>query len=157
MAKPKEKPYITAKAWAVAQDWQEKAGVVDVDAVRTAQAQVAVDLGVALNDILDAPAGKHSDAVSGYMRAFDEQALKSQSVELTENDDGSVSIGGVTIREPLGRDLSLGVRAGISMSVLATIVKCANTAPEVVERLPYEQYAALEGWMGGFVGLGETQ
>lgn len=150
----KKEPRITAAAYVSAQDWTTENDDGGIDAYRIAQAQTALDEGLTLDALLKAPASRYAAAVNANLRAANEQAQLAPERPLRFDPDGNAHLGSFIFREPLGKDISLNARVGAYRSILLTAAKCGGVTPDKLGEVSYEEYLALESWIGKQAGLG---
>ena len=141
---------ITAGAWVALRSWSDSA---EMPLHMLAKAQVALDAGITLDELLDAPLREYSAQVTDMLVAGTEQ-ISAAEPERVDLPDG-VQFGDIALREPTGRDYNL-LNTNVPRALMATIAKCADMDIADIERLPFNEYRHMEAWMGEAAGLGGT-
>ena len=114
------------------------------DYMTMAQAQIALDEGIELDDVLDAPVNKYGDRIDQIIARLDYRALLRRDME--ETADG-VILNGVTLKTPTGRDAAL-IHSNGDFAAIRVIARCSGREVSEIEKMPVDEYMALWNWVG---------
>lgn len=114
------------------------------DYMTMAQAQIALDDGIELDDVLDAPVSEYGDRIDELVARIDYRALFKREME--ETADGVV-LNSVALKTPTGRDATL-IHANGDFAVIRVIARCSEREVAEIERMPVDEYMALWNWVG---------
>lgn len=119
----------------------EDAGLLSSNAYLVAQAQVALDKEVALDDVLDNPK-EHADMVGRLLNA----APALLETAPTETADG-MDFGLYTLRYPTGRDVVIAERGLTFASIVGCFALCSGLSLGEVKAMPLPSYYPGRDWL----------
>ena len=111
-----------------------------------AQAQVALNEGVPLDEVLDNP---KRYAAQVWPMASSVRQNRKPGVE----DDEGMDFGTYRLRQPTGRDMIFSQREGPYMSWVRCFARCADMPLEEVKALELPDYYRGEQWLGEELGV----
>lgn len=114
-----------------------------------AQAQIALDEGIPLAQVLDAPAKTYARRISGLLMRHPYDGLAVSDTE-TGRDFGLYRL-----RQPTGRDIVVSERGEMMAGLVNCFALCADMPLDDVKAMPYDVYIIGASWLGEEVGVSE--
>lgn len=113
-----------------------------------AQAQVAIDFGITLDEVLDAP-----KLYAEWVWPITHKLSQNELFQEPEETDEGMDFGAYALRQPTGRDLIFSERETPRKSLAMCFARCAGISLAEVKGLNLKDYYRGEAWLGEELGV----